>query len=171
MRISWTYTSINRFSLFSSPFYSSRSFNYTYCYSISLQILPISPYLHPQLYFYTLLLIIYIYCSRYAYVTDWCQYSPLSTIFPNKFFPLRIFLVEQFHRWFLNWYWHSYMAWFAPLAIADKSPGFSRTKRLCFLLRVLWTEESIRATPGDIGDRLLGSPALAIPLKWNWKGR
>lgn len=97
------------------------------------------------------------------------DHLPLSTIFPNKFFPLKKFLVEQFHLWFLNWYWHSWIAWLAPLAIADSNPGFSRTKRLCFLLKVLWTDESINATPGDIGDRLFGSPALAIPLEWSWK--
>lgn len=100
-------------------------------------------------------------------ITNRLRYLPLSTILPNKFLPRIKFLVEQFHLWFRNWYWHSYIAKFAPLAIADSNPTFSRTKRLCFLLSVLCTEESIKATPGDIGDKLLGSPAFAMPLKWN----
>lgn len=93
------------------------------------------------------------------------RYLPLSTIFPNKFFPLRKFLVEQFHRRSLNWYWHSEMAWLAPFATAANTPRFSRANRLCFLRRVWWTDGSMDSIPGDIGNRLFGSPAFAIPLE------
>lgn len=83
------------------------------------------------------------------------------------FFPLRKFLVEQFHLLYLNWCWHSATAMLAPLATADKTPGFSLASLLCFRLRVEWIAGSMIRTPGDIGDRLFGSPALAIPLQQN----
>jgi hypothetical protein len=90
---------------------------------------------------------------------------PLSTIFPKRFLPRRKFFVEQFHRLFRNWNWHSWMAWLAPLATATKTPGFSRTRRRCFRRRMRWTAGSMYRAPGVWGSKLLGSPALAIPLK------
>lgn len=90
---------------------------------------------------------------------------PLSTIFPNKFFPLKKFLVEQFHLLNLNWCWHSATAMLAPFATAANTPGFSLASLLCFRLNVACTAGSIYKTPGDIGERLFGSPALAMPLQ------
>lgn len=91
--------------------------------------------------------------------------SPLSTIFPNKFLPNKKFLVEQFHRRFRNWCWHSDIAKFAPLTSADKTPGFSRTRRRCFRRNVLCIAGSIYIIPDVSGEILLGSPTFAIPLK------
>lgn len=89
---------------------------------------------------------------------------PLSTILPNKFFPLRKFLVEQFHLLCLNWCWHSATAMLAPLATADRTPGFSLASLRCFRLNVAWTAGSMYKTPGDKGAKLFGSPAFAMPL-------
>lgn len=90
--------------------------------------------------------------------------SPLSTILPNRFFPRRKFLVEQFHRRLRNWCWHSAIAWFAPLATAINTPGFSLANLRCFLLKVAYTVGSMWREAGDIGKKLFGSPAFAIPL-------
>lgn len=92
------------------------------------------------------------------------MHLPLSTILPNRFFPLKKFLVEQFHLLYLNWCWHSATAMLAPFATAASTPGFSLASRRCFLLNVACTAGSIYSTPGDNGDRLFGSPAFAIPL-------
>lgn len=92
------------------------------------------------------------------------MHLPLSTILPNRFFPLKKFLVEQFHLLYLNWCWHSATAILAPLATAASTPGFSLASRRCFLLNVACTAGSIYSTPGDSGDKLFGSPAFAIPL-------
>lgn len=98
------------------------------------------------------------------FVCLWLVDLPLSTIFPNKFFPLKKFLVEQFHLLYLNWCWHSATAMLAPLATAASTPGFSRANLRCLRLRVACTAGSIYSTPGDSGDKLFGSPAFAIPL-------
>lgn len=92
------------------------------------------------------------------------MHLPLSTILPNRFFPLKKFLVEQFHLLYLNWCWHSATAMLAPFATAASTPGFSLASRRCFLLSVACTAGSMYRTPGDNGDKLFGSPALAIPL-------
>lgn len=92
-------------------------------------------------------------------------FLPLSTIFPKRFFPLKKFFVEQFHQRLRNWYWHSCIAKFAPFLMASSTPVFSLANLLCFRLRVPCTEGSMKRTPGDTGDRLLGSPAFAMPLK------
>lgn len=59
------------------------------------------------------------------------------------------------------------MALLAPLAIAANRPGFSRAKRCCLRRNVASTDESIKRTPGDKGDKLFGSPAFAMPLQKN----
>lgn len=95
---------------------------------------------------------------------------PLSTILPNRFFPLRKFLVEQFHRRLRNWNWHSRMAWLAPLLTATSTPGFSRASRRCLRRRLAYTVGSmVDSMPGLIGSRLFGSPAFAIFL-WTERG-
>lgn len=91
--------------------------------------------------------------------------SPLSTIFPKRFFPRRKFLVEQFHRRFRNWCWHSEMARLAPLTRADRTPGFSRTNLRCFRRSVVWMAGSMYMMPDVSGEMLFGSPTLAMPLK------
>lgn len=92
-------------------------------------------------------------------------YSPRSTILPKRFFPRRKLRVEQFHRRFLNWCWHSAIAMFAPFAIAARTPGFSRASLLCFRLRVAWIAGSIYTWTGVTGEILFGSPAFAMPLQ------
>lgn len=95
---------------------------------------------------------------------------PLSTILPNRFFPLRKFFVEQFHRRLRNWNWHSKMAWLAPLLTATSTPGFSLASRRCLRRRLAYTVGSmVDSMPGLIGRRLLGSPAFAIFL-WIERG-
>lgn len=90
---------------------------------------------------------------------------PLSTIFPNRFLPLRKLRVEQFHRRFRNWCWHSLIAKLAPLTRAPKTPGLSRTKRRCFLLKVVCMAGSTYIMPELMGEILFGSPTLAMPLE------
>lgn len=90
---------------------------------------------------------------------------PLSTIFPNKFLPRRKFRVEQFHRRFRNWCWHSLMAMFALLTSAANTPGFSRTSRLCFRRSVVCTAGSMYMMPDVSGEMLFGSPTFAMPLE------
>lgn len=92
-------------------------------------------------------------------------YLPRSTILPKRFFPRKKFLVEQFHRRFRNWCWHSEIAKLAPLTRAAKTPGFSRTNRRCFLRNVECMAGSIYIMPDVNGDILFGSPTLAIPLQ------
>lgn len=89
---------------------------------------------------------------------------PRSTIFPNKFFPRKKFRVEQFHRRFRNWCWHSLIAILALLTSAANTPGFSLTKRRCFRRNVVWTAGSIYMIPDVNGDILFGSPTFAMPL-------
>ena len=101
----------------------------------------------------------------YASFNSFLMYSPRSTILPKRFLPHRKFLVEQFHRRFRNWCWHSMMAIFAPFAIAARTPGFSRASRRCFLRSVAWMAGSIYTWTGVTGEILLGSPAFAIPLE------
>lgn len=96
-------------------------------------------------------------------------YSPRSTIFPNRFFPRKKFFVVQFHLRFLNWYWHSCIAWLAPFAMAWSTPGFSLTNFCCFFLKVLWIDVPYMGMPGAKGDKLFGSPAFAMPLLTNAK--
>lgn len=92
------------------------------------------------------------------------DYSPRSTIFPNRFLPRRKLRVEQFHRRLRNWCWHSAIAILAPLAIAASRPGFSRASLRCLRRSVAWIAGSIYIIPGVSGDMLFGSPAFAIPL-------
>lgn len=98
-----------------------------------------------------------VYTSRVA--------LPRSTIFPNRFLLVKKFLVEQFQRRLRNWCWHSCNAIFTPRLIACNTPGFSRIKRLCLLRNNINDDESINIRPGVVGAKLLGSPALAIPLR------
>lgn len=55
------------------------------------------------------------------------------------------------------------MACFAPLATARRTPGFSRANLLCLRLRVAYTAGAMCNDAGDVGKRLFGSPAFAIP--------
>lgn len=90
---------------------------------------------------------------------------PRSTIFPNKFLPRKKFRVEQFHRRFRNWCWHSLMAIFALLTSAANTPGFSRTSRRCFRRSVVCTAGSMYMMPDVSGEMLFGSPTFAMPLE------
>ena len=75
----------------------------------------------------------------------------------------------QFQRRFLNWCLHSVIACLAPLATATTTPGWSRTRRRCLRRNVACTSGSkyelvIEFSLIEFETRLLGSPALAIPL-------
>lgn len=108
------------------------------------------------------------FCWCFGYVNKikwWKMCSPRSTILPKRFLPRRKLRVEQFHRRFLNWCWHSAIAIFAPFAIAARTPGFSRASRRCFRRRVAWIAGSMYTWTGVTGEMLFGSPAFAMPLK------
>lgn len=107
-------------------------------------------------------------CCCFGYVNKikwWKMCSPRSTILPKRFLPRRKLRVEQFHRRFRNWCWHSVMAMLAPFAIAASTPGFSRASRRCFRLSVAWMAGSMYTWTGVTGEMLFGSPAFAIPLQ------
>lgn len=103
--------------------------------------------------------------TRLKFNDDVSLDSPRSTILPKRFLPRRKLRVEQFHRRFLNWCWHSEMAMLAPFAIAASTPGFSRASRRCFRRSVAWIAGSIYTCTGVTGEMLFGSPAFAMPLQ------